>query len=86
MKIKYTMHAEKQLKERNIFKEAVYETVLSPGQVILQEEGILLFQSVYYDGNKEYLLRVAVKLIADTWVILTAYRTSKVKKYWGDDL
>jgi len=63
----------------------VHDTVLSPGQVISQEDGILLFQSVYYEGNKKYLLRVAVKLQADTWLILTAYRTSKVQKYWRDD-
>jgi len=86
LKIYFTMHAEKQLKERNISKEAVLKTVLSPGQVIPQEEGILLFQSVYYEGNKKYLLRVAAKLQADTWLIITAYRTSKVQKYWGEDL
>ena len=86
MKICFTTHAEKQLNERNISKEAVHKTVLSPGQVIPQEEGILLFQSVYYEDNKKYLLRVAVKLQDDTWLIVTAYRTSKVQKYWGEHL
>jgi hypothetical protein len=66
-------------------KETVYKTVLNPDQVIPQDEGIFLFQSVYYENNKQYLLRVAVKLQSDRCLIITAYRTSKIQKYWGED-
>lgn len=86
MEIKFTKHAEKQLIERNISKEAVHDTILRPGQLTSQQDGILLFQSVYYEGDNKYLLRVAVKPQAGAWLILTAYRTSKVQKYWRDDL
>ena len=85
LKIIFTLHAEKQLKERSIAKETVYKTVLNPDQVIPQDEGIFLFQSVYYENNKQYLLRVAVKLQSDRCLIITAYRTSKIQKYWGED-
>lgn len=86
MNIIFTGHAEKQLGERGISKNAVVDVVRGPGQVIPQQEGIIMLQSVYYEHNKRYILRVAVKRENNGLLVLTAYRTSKIAKYWRGDL
>jgi len=85
LKIYFTRHAERQLQERNISKEAVRKTVFNPDQVVEQEEDILLFQSILVEEQRKYLLRVVAKIQADDYLILTAYRTSKIEKYWRED-
>ncbi|AOQ25302.1 hypothetical protein MTAT_20640 [Moorella thermoacetica] len=84
MKLRFTAHAEKQLIERKIVKKLVNETVCNPEQVIPQGQDVLIYQKIYKEVGKEYLLRVAIKLSGDTYVVLTAYKTSKIKKYGGD--
>ncbi|WP_338835541.1 DUF4258 domain-containing protein [Neomoorella thermoacetica] len=84
MKLRFTAHAEKQLIERKIVKKLVNETVCNPEQVIPQGQDVLIYQKIYKEMGKEYLLRVAIKLSGDTHVVLTAYKTSKIKKYGGD--
>jgi hypothetical protein len=37
---------------------------------------------VDFGGGKTYLLRVMVNETVDPAVVVTAYRTSKIKKYW----
>lgn len=86
MKICFTFHAERQMIERRISKEQVLEAVTNPSQIISQEQGISIFQILYREGEKDYLLRVVVKFQGNTMVILTAYRTSKIKKYWRENL
>lgn len=45
--------------------------------------GIMCYQSlVDFGGGKTYLLRVMVNETVDPAVVVTAYRTSKIKKYW----
>ncbi|WP_338824223.1 hypothetical protein MHOCP_23320 [Moorella humiferrea] len=84
MKLRYTAHAEKQIMERKLAKKLVEETINNPEQTILQGHNVLIYQKVYQERGKEYLLRVAVKLSDDSQVVLTAYRTSKIKKYGGN--
>jgi hypothetical protein len=49
---------------------------LQPGRVVLQ--------SKYLEGGTEYLLRVFVDIDRTLAEVVTAYRTSKVAKYWRD--
>ncbi|MEW6447264.1 MAG: DUF4258 domain-containing protein [Bacillota bacterium] len=86
MRVRFTAHAAKQLVERGLSKDAVLEILVAPGQVIQQETGISVFQRRYAEEGKEYLVRVAARLEGSGWVVLTAYKTSKVQKYWRDDL
>ena len=86
MRVRSTAHAERQLVERGLSKDSVLEVLVTPGQVIQQEAGISVFQQRYAEGGKEYLIRVAARLEGSTWVVLTAYKTSKVQKYWRDNL
>jgi len=84
LKLRFTAHAEKQLTERKLAKKLVSETVCNPEQIIAQGRDVLIYQKVYDESGKKYLLRVFVKLSADNHVVVTAYKTSKVKKYGGD--
>ncbi|MQL51630.1 DUF4258 domain-containing protein [Desulfofundulus thermobenzoicus] len=85
MSIRYTYHAQKQMLERGISKALVDETIVNPDQMVSQAEGIFILQKIYREREKDYLLRVAVKFEADISVVLTVYRTSKIRKYWRGD-
>jgi hypothetical protein len=50
------------------------------------DKEFFVFQQRYAEGGKEYLIRVAARLEGSAWVVLTAYKTSKVQKYWRDNL
>jgi hypothetical protein len=43
-----------------------------------------VFQSKYYDiiEQKEMLLRVIAETAADTLRVISAYKTSRIEKYW----
>ncbi|NSW84645.1 MAG: DUF4258 domain-containing protein [Syntrophothermus sp.] len=86
MEVRFTAHAEKQLVVRRLSKDLVLEALFAPDQVIQQETGISIYQRRDTGDGKEYLVRVVVRLEGSTQVVLTAYRTSKIQKYWRDDL
>jgi len=44
--------------------------------------GIRCFHSRVDIGGKQYLLRVMVNESVDPPVVVTAYRTNKIAKYW----
>ncbi|MDH7577530.1 MAG: DUF4258 domain-containing protein [Bacillota bacterium] len=86
MEVRFTAHAEKQLVVRRLSKDLVLEALFALDQVIQQETGISIYQRRYTGDGKEYLVQVVVRLEGSTQVVLTAYRTSKIQKYWRDDL
>jgi len=54
----------------------------SPQQVVPERDGILALQSVFdAPDGKSFLLRMLLNQ-KDTAVVATAYRTSKLAKYW----
>ncbi|KFD41596.1 hypothetical protein DK28_0207450 [Peptococcaceae bacterium SCADC1_2_3] len=84
LKVRFTFHAKKQMIERGIPEELVREAITNPGQVISQKTDISIFQILYRKDEKDYLLCVVARLQGELWLILTVYKTSKIKKYWGD--
>ncbi|HEX6175828.1 MAG TPA: hypothetical protein VF089_17590 [Candidatus Binatia bacterium] len=56
----------------------------SPGQRLDVRPGRVVLQSKTQEGGTEYLLRVFVDIDRVPAEIVTAYRTSKVAKYWRD--
>ncbi|MDF9409498.1 MAG: hypothetical protein A4E52_00070 [Pelotomaculum sp. PtaB.Bin013] len=86
MEIHFTKHAKGQLKERGLAEEIVIETLLNPEQAFYQEPDVFVSQRRYRLKGKEYLIRVASKRNGEILVVLTAYRTSKISKYWRYDL
>lgn len=80
MAIKYIPHALERMKERGISRELVEEVLLSPDNTL---EG--------YFGRKVAQKRINGKLIRvvyeekeDEVLVITAYITSKIRKYGGE--
>ncbi|MFH0948633.1 MAG: DUF4258 domain-containing protein [Elusimicrobiota bacterium] len=84
MKIILPEHIKLQIEERKISEHLVIKTLTNPEQTIESAKGRKIAQNKYFDGpkNKEYLLCVIFKEEQDCRVGITAYKTSKIKKYW----
>ena len=74
--------AEKKLKRRSISRERVRETVNFPSQVVEGYGGCKVAQKKYMIGSKEYLLRVVDEEKEMLNVVITAYVTSQIERYW----
>jgi hypothetical protein len=73
-----------QLLRRGLSEEAVREILLSPEQRIEVRPGRVVLQSkvVLEPPGTVFLLRVFVDVDRRPAEVVTAYRTSKVEKYW----
>jgi hypothetical protein len=62
----------------------VQEIIRTPGQVIDLKKGRQICQARYYDefAQKEMLLRVVIEEAPGGIKVITAYKTSKLDKYW----
>ena len=78
--MKFSRHAERQLKERNIKPELVQETLENPEQVVAAGKNRKIAQRTYRRQGKDFLLRV-VYSEKDEPELVTMYWTSKVPKY-----
>jgi hypothetical protein len=74
----FTDHARGQLARRGIGEAEVRHVIDNPESVEVVRPGRVVAQALDADG---LLLRVFVEVSADPPVIVTAYRTSKLKKY-----
>lgn len=48
---------------------------------ITVEEGVTVYQNMILENNKTYLIRVFVNQSKTPPLVITAYKTSKLKKY-----
>ena len=74
-------HASFEMKRRGIKKSDVVNTVRAPDQVLPSEKGRTIYQSLLGSAGK-LLLRVIVKEDSSAYHVITAYKTSKIAKYW----
>ena len=81
--IKFSKHAERQLKERNITLKLAQETLENPQQIVKVRQNRKVAQRIYHRQGKEFLLRVVFSE-QDNPEIITVYWTSKVSKYWRE--
>jgi hypothetical protein len=84
-KIELIPIARKKLERRGIKEEWVRETIDSPDQVVDGYGGRRVGHRKYMIEDKEYLLRVIFEEKEDFVIILTAYLTSQVKRYWREE-
>ena len=84
MNVVISDHAAFQIARRGIRTALVMETAQSPQQIVESREGRAIYQSHYVDrtSGRTHLIRVVVERQADTLYVVTAYRTSKIEKYW----
>ena len=79
-------HAKEQLKVREIDEKLVWQVVEKPHQVIEDSSEKVVYQSIMIDEDREdYLVRVFVNIAKHPKLIITVYKTSKIRKYWKDE-
>ena len=81
MSFVYSQHAIDQLTERNIERSSVDHILANPQQII-RENGKAIYQGIIQFNSKQYLLRIFVNTESEPNIIITIYRTSKIKKYY----
>jgi len=78
--IEFSQHSIRQIKNRNISMVLVKETVNYPDKIIFQLERIKAVK-IFKRKNKKYLSVVVYEEISGVKRIVTAFITSKIKKY-----
>ena len=77
-----TAHAAIEIRRRGIDENAVRVVLAAPEQRHAVRPGRDVVQSRSAFAGKTYLLRVFVDVDRDPAEVVTAYRTSRVAKYW----
>ena len=86
MDFRLCSHAEWEMARRGIPLALVQSVLEHPEQRVVDEssEARWIYQSRFpLEDGKMYLLRVVVDEDENPPVIITAYRTSKIEKYWS---
>ena len=83
MNFRFTNHADQELRRRDIPKSVVEDVLTNPQQVVSTLLGRSAYQSrVDFPNGRTYLVRVIVDERLQPPAVITAYRTSKIAKYW----
>ena len=85
-KYRLTDHVKLEMKRRSIVEAEIAQVLDKPDQVETVRPGRALYQSKFELGEpiKTYLLRVFVDVDRQPPEVVTAYRTSKIDKYWQE--
>jgi len=86
MDFRLPSHAEWEMTRRGIPLTLVQTVMAHPEQRLVDgsRTGRWIYQSqLRFDDEKMYLLRVVVDEEEQPAVIVTAYRTSRIEKYWS---
>lgn len=82
MSIAFTDHAIHQMKERGISKESIIEASRRADAVIIQENNRRQAVKLFTAGKKHYCLVVIYEQKRFSKKIITAFITSKIRKYF----
>jgi hypothetical protein len=86
MDFRLSSHAEWEMTRRGIRRELIEAVMDQPEQRLVDESraGRWIYQSrLAFEDGKIYLVRVVVDEDEEPPAIVTAYRTSKIEKYWS---
>ena len=78
-------HAALEIQRRGIDEAAVRAVLAAPEQREVVRPGREVLQSLTEVGGKRYLIRVFVDVDRRPAEVVTAYRTSRIGKYWRQD-
>lgn len=76
----FSNHAKEQLSKRKISEDLVWK-ILSENSVLAEEDGLTVYQAELIENKRVYLVRIFVNESKNPNVIVTVYKTSKIKKY-----
>lgn len=78
----FTPHAREEMERRALHEAVVCGVVMAPEQRYEVRPGREVFQARVSFPDGTYLVRVFVDTVRRPAEIVTAYRTSKIMKYW----
>lgn len=83
--VRFTVHAESSLADREIDRAEVERSLLEPDKVEAGHQGRQVVMRRYYDRalDQEMLLRIVLEETEVEIVIVTIYKTSSIKRYLG---
>ena len=81
----YSQHAINQLKKRNISVDLINDAIKKPDHISI-EDGITVISKIIEIETKLYLLRIFMNHSVLPNVVITAYITSKIEKYYESNL
>ncbi|MBI3811480.1 MAG: DUF4258 domain-containing protein [Nitrospirae bacterium] len=70
--------------QRQIPEEWVIETMTSPDQIVDGYGGCTVAHRRYRTRDKDKLLRVVFEETPEKYIVITAYLTAAVKRYWKE--
>ena len=79
-----TEHARWEMSRRGLLEDQIRKVLASPGQRLEVREGRDVLQKKFSENGQDYLIRVFVDVDRTPPEVVTAYRTSKVSKYWSE--
>ncbi len=84
LEFRLTDHAQFEMERRRITEAEIAQVLSAPEQMEVLRPGRAVYQSRTEFGEppKTYLLRVFVDVDRQPPEVVTAYRTSKIGKYW----
>lgn len=87
MDIVISDHARFEIVRRQLSEEMVRSVAQNPQQVVKLNKIRKICQNRYYDSaeGKEIILRVICEERRNRLFVITAYRTSKIDKYWAKE-
>jgi hypothetical protein len=79
-----TVHAALEMKRRGLSEDTIRNVLAAPGQQLEARPGRVILQSKLSSGAQDrvFLVRVFVDVDRRPAEVVTAYRTTKVGKYW----
>ena len=82
-----TPHAEKEMSRRGLSEDIIRAVLEAPEQWETVREGRVVLQRRLLIGEpaRMYLVRVFVDIGRQPPVVVTAYRTGKLEKYWKEE-
>jgi hypothetical protein len=83
MIFKLTNHVKEEMVRRSISWTLLEQVLNNPQQIVIEKGNLKAYQSIIsFDDGRSFLIRAIVDDTITPAVVVTAYRTSKTKKYW----
>ena len=79
-------HAALQMRRRELAEATVRAVIETPEQAERIRRGRVVLQSRVRERDKTYLVRVFLDIDRNPAEVVTAYRTSRLAKYWRREL
>lgn len=84
LEYRYSKHALEEIQRRRIEKETVDSILKNPGQIIEEKDKKILQSLIEFKNTKNYVVRAIIATDTEPNIVITVYRSSKIKKYWRE--